>query len=155
MVKLVYLIPLFPFIGFLLNGLGRRVMSKSLIGIVGSGMVLASFVVSLLIFSEVRTEGFQQQVIHFFPFIQFDKISIPFAFQVDQLSALFLLIITGVGFLIHLYSTAYMHEEDTSNYGRYFSLVCANCFAVSALFKAAINTSIIQPPAMKPASLSH
>ena len=121
MVKLVYLVPLFPFIGFLLNGLGRRVMSKSLIGIVGSGMVLASFVVSLLIFSEVRTEGFQQQVIHLFPFIQFDKISIPFAFQVDQLSALFLLIITGVGFLIHLYSTAYMHEEDTSNYGRYFS----------------------------------
>src|SRR5688572_11823794 len=121
MVKLVYLVPLFPFIGFLLNGLGRRVMSKSLIGIVGSGMVLASFVVSLLIFSEVRTEGFQQQVIHLFPFIQFDKISIPFAFQVDQLSALFLLIITGVGFLIHLYSTAYMNEEDTSNYGRYFS----------------------------------
>ena len=121
MVKLVYLVPLFPFLGFLLNGLGRRVMSKSLIAIVGSGVVLASFVVSVLIFSEVRHEGFQQQVVHFFPFIQFDKISIPFAFQVDQLSALFLLIITGVGFLIHLYSTAYMHEEDASNYGRYFS----------------------------------
>ncbi|HYF33273.1 MAG TPA: NADH-quinone oxidoreductase subunit L [Chitinophagaceae bacterium] len=121
MIKLVYLIPLFPFIGFLLNGLGRRAMSKSLIGIVGSGMVLASFVVSLLIFSEVRQEGFQPQTIHLFPFIQFDSISIPFALQVDQLSALFLLIITGVGFLIHLYSTAYMHEEDASNYGRYFS----------------------------------
>lgn len=121
MIKLVYLVPLLPFIGFLLNGLGRRAMSKSLIGIVGSGVVLASFVVSLLIFSEVRQEDVQPQVIELFPFIGFEKISIPFALQVDQLSALFLLIITGVGFLIHLYSTAYMHEEDASNYGRYFS----------------------------------
>lgn len=121
MVKLVYLVPLLPFIGFLINGLGRKSMSKSLIGIVGSGMILASFVVSLLIFSEVRQEGFQSQIVHLFPFIQFDTISIPFALQVDQLSALFLLIITGVGFLIHLYSTAYMHEEDNSNFGRYFA----------------------------------
>ncbi|MGB8190539.1 MAG: NADH-quinone oxidoreductase subunit L [Chitinophagaceae bacterium] len=121
MIKLVYLIPLFPLIGFLLNGLGRKALSKSLIGFIGSGMVLASFVVSLLIFFEVREEGFQAQVVHLFPFIGFDKISIPFDLQVDQLSALFLLIITGVGFLIHLYSTAYMKTEDTADYGRYFS----------------------------------
>jgi NADH-quinone oxidoreductase subunit L len=121
MSKLVYLVPLFPFIGFLLNGLGRKALSKSLIGIIGSATVLASFVVSLLIFFEVRQEGFTVQTVHLFTFMQFDKITIPFAFQVDQLSALFLLIITGVGFLIHLYSTAYMHTEDTPDYGRYFS----------------------------------
>jgi NADH-quinone oxidoreductase subunit L len=121
MIKLVYLVPLFPFIGFLLNGLGRKALSKSLIGLIGSGVVLASFVVSLLIFFEVRHEGFGSQTVHLFNFIQFDKISIPFDFQVDQLSALFLLIITGVGFLIHLYSTAYMHTEDTPDYGRYFA----------------------------------
>jgi NADH-quinone oxidoreductase subunit L len=121
MVKLVYLIPLFPFIGFLLNGLGRKALSKSLIAIIGSGVVLASFVVSLLIFFEVRQEGFGSQTVHLFNFIQFDKITIPFDFQVDQLSALFLLIITGVGFLIHLYSTAYMDAEDAPDYARYFS----------------------------------
>ncbi|HYC28815.1 MAG TPA: proton-conducting transporter membrane subunit, partial [Chitinophagaceae bacterium] len=121
MIKLVYLVPLFPFIGFLLNGLGRKAFSKSLIGILGSATVLASFIVSLLIFFEVKHEGFGSQTVHLFTFMQFDKITIPFAFQVDQLSALFLLIITGVGFLIHLYSTAYMHTEDTPDYGRYFS----------------------------------
>jgi NADH-quinone oxidoreductase subunit L len=121
MIKLVYLIPLLPFLGFLLNGLGRKSLSKSMIGIIGCGTVLASFVISLLIFFEVRHEGFQAQVVELFPFIQFDKLRIPFALQVDQLSALFLLIITGVGFLIHLYSTAYMHEEDSADYGRYFS----------------------------------
>ena len=116
MIKLAYLIPLFPFIGFLLNGLGRKALSKSLISIIGSGVVLASFVVSVLIFFEVREPGFESQVVHLFPFIQFDQINIPFAFQIDQLSALFLLIITGVGFLIHLYSTAYMHAESSEHY---------------------------------------
>jgi len=121
MVKLVYLIPLLPLIGFLLNGLFRKSLSKSLTGIIGCGTLLISFIISLLIFFEVRAEGFQAQVINLFPFIQFGKVSIPFAFQVDQLSSLFLLIITGVGFLIHLYSTAYMHEESGDHFARYFA----------------------------------
>jgi len=121
MSKLVYLIPLLPFVGFLLIGLGRKNLSKTLTGIIGCSTVLAAFVISLLIFFEVRHEDFQTQVIQFFPFIEFGKVSIPFAFQVDQLSALFLLIITGVGFLIHMYSTAYMHEEQPEHFARYFS----------------------------------
>ena len=66
-----------------------------------------------------------------FDFISFDKIHIPFAFQVDQLSSLFLLIITGVGFLIHLYSTAYMHEEEDQHFARYFAYL--NLFVFSML----------------------
>ncbi|HEX2630063.1 MAG TPA: NADH-quinone oxidoreductase subunit L, partial [Chitinophagaceae bacterium] len=54
-----------------------------------------------------------------------------FAFKVDQLSSIFLLIITGVGFLIHLYSTSYMHEEKGEHYGRYFSYL--NLFVFSML----------------------
>ena len=57
--------------------------------------------------------------------------SVPFAFQVDQLSMLFLLIITGVGFLIHLYSTSYMHEEAAPHFARYFSYL--NLFVFSML----------------------
>ena len=131
MTQLVWLVPALPLAGFLLNGLFRNQLSKSLTGIIGSGVVLAAFVVSLLIFGEVRHEGFQPVVVTLFDFITVGKLSIPFAFQVDQLSTLFLLIITGVGFLIHLYSTAYMHEENAPQFARYFSYL--NLFVFSML----------------------
>ncbi len=131
MTKLIYLVPLFPLLGFLVNGLGRRFLSRSAVSLVGVGTVLASFVVSLLIFFEVRTEGFQAQVVHLFDFIRAGKVNIPFAFQVDALSSLFLLIITGVGTLIHLYSTAYMHEEEPPHFARYFAYL--NLFVFSML----------------------
>jgi NADH-quinone oxidoreductase subunit L len=127
--QLIWLVPLFPLIGFLINGLGRKYMSKSLIGIVGSGMILASFIVSVLIFIEVRKGN--SQVVNLFDFISFDKINIPFSFLADQLSSLFLLIITGVGFLIHVYSTSYMHEEPAEHFGRYFAYL--NLFVFSML----------------------
>ncbi len=129
MSKLVYLIPLFPLLGFLINGLGRKSLSKSLIGIIGSGTILASFVISLLVFFDVKANG--ASVIKLFNFIQIKGLIIPFAFQVDQLSSLFLLIITGIGFLIHLYSTAYMHEEEPQHFGRYFAYL--NLFVFSML----------------------
>ena len=129
MSKLVYLIPLFPLLGFLINGLGRKSLSKSMVGIIGSGTILASFVVSLLVFFDVKANG--ATVVTLFNFIQTDRLTIPFAFQADQLSALFLLIITGVGFLIHLYSTAYMHEEEGPHFARYFAYL--NLFVFSML----------------------
>src|SRR6185436_8169743 len=58
-------------------------------------------------------------------------LSIPFSFQVDQLSSIFLLIITGVGFLIHIYSASYMHEEESDHFARYFSYL--NLFVFSML----------------------
>ena len=54
MSKLVYLVPLFPLIGFLINGLARKSLSKSLTGIIGSGVILASFIVSVILFFEVK-----------------------------------------------------------------------------------------------------
>jgi NADH-quinone oxidoreductase subunit L len=129
MSKLVYLIPLFPLLGFLINGLGRKSLSKSLIGIIGSGAILASFVLSVLVFFDVKANG--ASVITLFNFISIKSLVIPFSFQVDQLSSLFLLIITGIGFLIHLYSTAYMHEEEPQHFGRYFAYL--NLFVFSML----------------------
>jgi NADH-quinone oxidoreductase subunit L len=69
MSKLVYLVPLFPLIGFLINGLGRKALSKSTIGLIGSGVILASFAVSLGIFFEVKQPGFQTQIVRLFDFI--------------------------------------------------------------------------------------
>ena len=127
--QLVWLVPFFPLVGFLINGLLRKQLSKSLISIIGSGMVLASFVVSVLLFTEVKNGN--TQVVNLFDFISYGSLSIPFAFQIDQLSSLFLLIITGVGFLIHLYSAAYMHEERNEHFGRYFCYL--NLFVFSML----------------------
>ncbi|MCG2616379.1 NADH-quinone oxidoreductase subunit L [Terrimonas sp. NA20] len=126
---LAYLVPLFPLLGFLINGLGRKSMSKSLIGIVGSGAILASFIVSVWIFMQVK--GGNTFTAEYFNFISADKLTIPFAFKIDQLSSLFLLIITGVGFLIHVYSTSYMHEEKREHFGRYFAYL--NLFVFSML----------------------
>ncbi len=130
-IDLVYLVPLFPLIGFLINGLGRKNLSKSLSGMLGSGVILASFIVSVLLFNETRAEGFTATTVNLFEFINVASLNIPFAFQVDQLSAIFLLIITGVGFLIHVYSTSYMHEEEPYHFARYFAYL--NLFVFSML----------------------
>lgn len=131
MTKLTYLIPLFPLIGFLINGLGRKSISKSLSGILASLAIFASFVVSVLTFLDVKADGFTAKKIKLFDFIHTAGINIPFEFQIDQLSALFLLIITGVGFLIHVYSTKYMQEEEGQHYARYFAYL--NLFVFSML----------------------
>ena len=122
--QLVYLVPLFPLVGFLINGLLWNKMPKSLSGVIGSLAILASFCVSLGIFLEVKSASFHEPVIvTLFDFIQSGKLHIPLAFQVDQLSSLFLLIITGVGFLIHVYSASYMsHDEGMVKYFAYLNL---------------------------------
>ncbi len=130
-IEYVWLVPLFPLVGFLLNGLLRNSLSKSLTGIIGSGSILASFIVSVLIFLDVKAGIDGPVIVTLFDFISFEDVSIPFAFQVDQLSSLFLLIITGIGFLIHVYSVAYMHEENSSHFARYFAYL--NLFVFSML----------------------
>lgn len=127
--QLVFLVPLFPLVGFLINGLLRRQLSKPMIGIIGSGTILASFIVSLILFLDVKAG--RAGTTELFDFISFGTVHIPFAFQVDQLSSIFLLIITGVGFLIHVYSTAYMHDEESPHFARYFAYL--NLFIFSML----------------------
>ncbi len=129
MSKLVYLVPLFPLLGFLINGLGRKSLSKTMISIIGTGAIAASFIVSLVLFFDVKAHGSTISVL--FDFINVDSFKIPFSFQVDQLSSLFLLIITGIGSLIHLYSSVYMIHEEPQHYGRYFAYL--NLFVFSML----------------------
>jgi NADH-quinone oxidoreductase subunit L len=128
MKNLIFWIPLLPFIGFLINGLGRKYLSKGIVSIIGCGTVLGSFIISLLVFFN---KVYSATPLQYFDFFTVGTLKVPFAFQVDQLSTLFLLIITGVGFLIHVYSTAYMHEEKREHFGRYFSYL--NLFVFSML----------------------
>jgi NADH-quinone oxidoreductase subunit L len=127
--QIVWLVPFFPLIGFLINGLFRKQLSKSLIAVLGSGTVLISFVISIWIFLQVKNGN--SHVAEYFNFISAGSFKVPFALQIDALSSLFLLIITGVGFIIHVYSTSYMKEETSEHYGRYFSYM--NLFIFSML----------------------
>jgi len=127
--QLVWLIPVLPLLGFLINGLCRKQGSKTMAGIIGSVTVFGSFVISLLVFFSVK-EG-NTQVAHYFDFINIAALNIGFDFQIDQLSSIFLLIITGVGFLIHVYSTAYMHDEESKDFAKYFAYL--NLFVFSML----------------------
>jgi NADH-quinone oxidoreductase subunit L len=128
----IYLVPLFPLIGFLIVGLGRNILPKGISGWIASIAVLASFIVSVLIFNEVRTTPAEfPKVVELYSFINTQSLSINFAFQVDQLSTLFLLVITGIGFLIHMYSIAYMHEENQAWFAKFFAYL--NLFIFSML----------------------
>ena len=123
------LIPLLPLIGFLTLGLLRNSLSKGLSSVIACGTILVSFALSIYVFTQVQ-QG-HTLVASYFPFINVATLHINFAFQADALSALFLLIITGVGFLIHVYSTSYMHEEKAPHYARYFAYL--NLFIFSML----------------------
>lgn len=127
--KLLVLIPLMPFLGFLLNGLLRTRLSKSAAGLIGCGVILVSFVLSVIAFIDVRSG---KPILDFyFNFIDTAGINIPFSLQADQLSVLFMLIITGIGLLIHIYSTSYMHGENNAHFARYFAYL--NLFVFSML----------------------
>ena len=117
--NLVWLIPVLPLIGFIINGAGRNFLSKTVAGFLGSAVILVSFVISILVFWQVKN-GLSGTV-HLFDFINIDSLRLGFDFKIDALSSLFLLIITGVGFLIHVYSTSYMHEESNHHFARYFA----------------------------------
>ena len=122
-------IVLWPFIGFLLNGLGRNIWNKKAIASIATVAIFASFIASVFAFMQVQAHG--AITAHYFDFINTSTVKIPFDFRVDALSSLFLLVITGVGTLIHLYSSAYMHEETAPHYARYFAYL--NLFIFSML----------------------
>lgn len=119
MINLVYLVPLFPVIGFLINGWGRNILSKSVVGFIGSLAILLSFGVSVGIFCELNAADTKSFIIPLFDWIHAGALTVPFSFLVDPLSALMLLVVTGIGFLIHVYSIGYMHED--AGFAKFFS----------------------------------
>ena len=123
MIKLIGLVPLFPLIGFLINGFFGKKISKSLSGIIASVSILASFILSVLIFVELNGSTEKSHIVNLFSWINSGTLQIPFEFLVDPLSSLFLLIITGIGFLIHVYSMGYMsHDEGFARFFTYLNL---------------------------------
>ena len=116
--KYIWLIPILPLAGFIINGIGRNTLSKAVIGFIGSALVLISFGISLGLFLQIN-DTHKAINVNLFNWFAAGKVEISFAFLIDQLSALMLLIITGVGFLIHLYSVGYM--KDDAGFGKFFA----------------------------------
>lgn len=111
MEKLVTLIPLFPLVGFLYIIFLGKGLSKNLIGGIASGAIFLSFVTSIAVFT-TQLHGANPTIVKVFDWISAGTLDIDMAFIVDPLSTLYLLFITGVGFLIHVYSIGYMHEDE-------------------------------------------
>ncbi len=110
------MIPLLPLMGFLVNGLLGKYLPKGSTGWIGSLAVLSSFICVLLIFKDLgASEAIQ---IDLFNWISFGNIDISFGLWIDSLTMIMLMVVTGIGFLIHLYSIGYMHDD--AGFTRFF-----------------------------------
>ena len=126
-------IPLFPLIGFLFNAsFGRRV-SKTVSGGAASLVMLASCAVAAMSVWQLAGLPAEERVIDqtLYTWIASGDFVLDLTLRLDPLSAVMILVITGIGSLIHIYSTAYMHDEPDSEYARYFSYL--NLFAAFML----------------------
>ncbi len=117
------LIPLFPFAGFLINALVGRRLTKRVSGGLACLAMLAAFAVSVMEVWRLAAMPPEARAISqtLYTWIASGDFVIDLAFRLDPLSAVMILVITGIGSLIHIYSTAYMHEETDSEFARYFS----------------------------------
>ena len=119
----VWLVPTFPLIGFLINGLFGKKLPKNLVGVIASATVGLSFLLTVAIFweflqlpHEVRSV---QKVV--FTWIAAGSFQAQFAFLIDPLSLVMMLVVSGVSFLIHVYSIGYMYDDP--GYPRYFAFL--------------------------------
>ncbi len=125
------LIPLLPLLGFLVNVAGGRRLSKATAGAVACGAMLGAFAAAVWASWPIlsgATARIDQVVYQWIPSGDLD---LAFAFRLDPLAVVMVLVVTGVGSLIHIYSVGYMHGESDVEYARYFSYL--NLFAAFML----------------------
>jgi NADH-quinone oxidoreductase subunit L len=133
---MLFLIPLLPFAGFLVNAAFGRRLPRTVSGGVACLAMAASFFVALTasatligtVPEEHASRAIQQEL---FTWISSGDLHVPVTLRLDPLAVLMVLVVTGIGSLIHLYSIGYMHEEPPSEYARYFSYL--NLFAAFML----------------------
>lgn len=139
---MIALIPLFPLVGFLINGLwyaglqapeGKKAAGSTVPGTIASLSIFASFVVSLILFLQLKGMPEESRVIEqtLFSWMQVGELSVDLSLRVDVLSSLFTLVITGIGTLIHIYSIGYMSHDATP--GKFFAYLNLFCFAMLML----------------------
>lgn len=131
MVEYFYLITVLPLVGFLINGLfGTKIKNEKVSGIIGSLTVLCSFVITAITYFHLTSlpENARSITIPLFNWITSGSLNISAAYLVDPLSVTMCLIITGVGFLIHVYAIGYMHGDR--GFARFFAFLNLFIFAM-------------------------
>jgi NADH-quinone oxidoreductase subunit L len=136
MMDYVWLIPLFPLIGFLINGLVGKSLPKRTVGIIGSAAVGLSFLVTVAIFLEVLklpadARSIQKVV---YTWIAAGPFHVSVGYLIDPLSLIMLLVVSGVSTLIHIYSIGYMYDDE--GFYRYFAYLNLFVFAMLTLVSA-------------------
>lgn len=116
--SLLLLLLLTPFAGFLINVFVGKSLGKNVSGWLGTLAIATSFVVSLIFFLQIN-ETKQGITVNLFQWMQLGNFTVDFSFLLDQLSVLWLLFVTGIGTLIHIYSISYMHDDE--NMHKFFS----------------------------------
>jgi NADH-quinone oxidoreductase subunit L len=135
---LLWAIVLLPLLGFVINGLlaFKAPDKKALVSIIGPGMIGVAFVIALVNFFRMLGAELHEPVTeHYWMWMPVGNLQIAAALQLDQLSMLMTLIVTGVGFLIHVYSIGYMHAD--AGYARYFAYINLFIFFMLVLVLAA------------------
>ena len=114
-INLAVLVPALPLLGFLITGLAYKRLKHNQAGIIASVIVGLSFLISVALFFILGNSGQNSATVTLFNWIAIGNMNIPFAFLIDHLSLTMMLIVTGVGTLIHIYSIGYMHGDDRVN----------------------------------------
>lgn len=122
MENLIYTIILLPLVGFLINGLFGKNLPKILVGSIATGAVFISFCIAVGIFMQFHP-GSEPIVVRAFEWFRINGMQVNFGFQIDQLSLMMVMIITGIGSFIHLYSIGYMsHDKGFYKFFTYLNL---------------------------------
>ncbi len=123
-----------PLLGFIILGLfGSKIKNEKIIGIIGSGVIGLSFLITVFAFVETLSlpVNERQTIITLFTWLKVSSLDVSFSYQIDQLSLVMALIVTGVGFLIHVYSIGYMHGDKS--FWRFFTYLNLFIFAMMNL----------------------
>jgi len=136
MFDLVWLIPLFPLLGLLINALTGWKSAGNRPGIIASGAVGLAFAVAVALFFDLlRLPASDRLVeVHLFKWIATAALSTEIGFQIDPLSMVMILVVTGVSFIIHIYAIGYMHGDRSFN--RFFIFLNLFVFAMLLLVMA-------------------
>jgi NADH-quinone oxidoreductase subunit L len=136
MMDYVWLIPFLPFIGFVINGLVGKSLTKRVVGTIGSAMVGLSFLISLMIFLEFLKLPVEARPVEkvVYTWMAAGSFKVSVAYLIDPLSLVMMLVVSGVSFIIHVYSIGYMYDDE--GFYRYFSFLNLFVFAMLTLVSA-------------------
>ena len=136
----LWLIPFFPLLGCVINGLlGKRIKNETIIGGIGTLAMVCSFALSCKYFIQLIGDTVKSHEVVIASWMTVGQLQVDWGFIMDPLTGIMLMVVTGVGSLIHLYSIGYMHGEE--GFYRYFSYL--NLFAFSMLMLITGNNALV------------